>query len=1156
MPGYNYPKTSGTSKFHRNDRGDANIIREPIIAVVKDNIDPNRSGRIRVYSASYCGNDPDDSNSWIPVDYLSPWFGVASPNYNLGDNATSPGYGEYVSNPHSYGWWASSPDIGTRVICIFIDGLPDQGYYIGCVPPYGLTHMVPAIGSSTVAVPNESEAQSYGDAPRLPVTEVNYDNPTIVNSPGINSEPRPVHSYQAAILFKQGLIRDPDRGVISSSSQRETPSRVFGMSTPGGPIYNGGYTDKNISSAIAEGADASKLQIVGRRGGHTFVMDDGDINGNDQLVRLRTSAGHTILLNDSSQSVTVIHSNGQSWMELGKEGTIDMFSTNSVNIRTQGDLNLHADRDVNIHAGRGTNLWGRSLQLEAESTMSMRSGGALSQYAGIAYTVKSDGAYSVSAKDVGLTALGRMSLVGLPILLNSGSPATPPPTVPELPKVQHPETQFDADTKRGWITPGPQPLFSITSRLTTHWPYAGAGLGVDVTVDPTARISNPSGGLLNTIVNSGAVPPGAISAAVAATSPVLKPVTNGGNVVISGQMVGAIAAQNSASGLGEVPQSPLGLSLRQAENAGENSLLKPGAAEFIKSRQTQGLGWAISSSGPLYTGNGGVLSATDMQNNYAAQAGAVGGSMQVSHDRLMAAGAINGTESSGQLAGVVNAGGIGGAAVVAKSITGIGVTPLSATNTVAVQSGSWVQGLWNNVNGGVQSLGTSISNSITNLGTTIRGLPESISGGLSKLTSGGGLNALTGGTPGGILGGSIGSLAGSVSGLLGALGGLFGRGPKTRTLDSLAKEQASTTERAYRSAVGGITPLVAGQPNALGGGTVVTQLDRTESTLIMYEQSNALTAAALSNLQAAQNEYSRNPSALNSERVQIQQAALREALVREQQVAQAVVTGITPAQSVAIQQANNNKQNGVDWRAFALRFVNNYGGIEGLFARTRLGQSIVPKIQQTVSTLNSRIQTATGIVNVLSNPQLMAGNVMNKVSVGLSNMASNYIDTQINKIGGKNAGTVREILQVVGVNTAPGAFFGSIRTLLGSIGTSIIRKPAAATGTYASNALQSVTAGLLGDPRVPPPNFQVGGVQISPNVYLQQQSKVQSEITTLLRESDSIKEQINAKIEMIGGPESNSTTYREIVDLQSRQQTVLRRLQVLEAELAALQTAK
>jgi hypothetical protein len=75
-------------------------------------------------------------------------------------------------------------------------------------------------------------------------------------------------------------------------------------------------------------------------------------------------------------------------------------------------------------------------------------------------------------------------------------------------------------------------------------------------------------------------------------------------------------------------------------------------------------------------------------------------------------------------------------------------------------------------------------------------------------------------------------------------------------------------------------------------------------------------------------------------------------------------------------------------------------------------------------------------------------------------------------------------------------------------------------------------------------------------VYLQQQSKVQSEITTLLRESDSIKEQINAKIEMIGGPESNSTTYREIVDLQSRQQTVLRRLQVLEAELAALQTAK
>ena len=93
-------------------------------------------------------------------------------------------------------------------------------------------------------------------------------------------------------------------------------------------MYEGGFTAKTASKAVG-GADESKLKAVGRTGGHTFVMDDGDLQGNDVLVRLRTAYGHQIMMNDSEQTLFVIHANGESWIELGKEGTIDIYSKNS-----------------------------------------------------------------------------------------------------------------------------------------------------------------------------------------------------------------------------------------------------------------------------------------------------------------------------------------------------------------------------------------------------------------------------------------------------------------------------------------------------------------------------------------------------------------------------------------------------------------------------------------------------------------------------------------------------------------------------------------------------------------------------------------------------------------------------------------------------------
>ena len=280
-------KKNGQANAYKSNAGGASLISEPVVGIVKNNIDPTHTGMIDVYVARLGGTDPDDSTNWIKgVKYLSPFYGITGSGTNPLTDGEKTGDGKFVGNPQSYGFWASAPDIGTEVVCIFVNGLANQGYYIGCVPKPGLLQMTPALGSSSNVVPNESEGQSYGGADRLPTSEVNYSNPATRKSPQIYNEPKPVHSYQAAILAAQGLVRDPVRGTISSSAQRETPSRVFGFSTPGGPIFEGGFTNQTIKDAVKT-VTPEKLKQVGRTGGHSFVMDDGTLTGQDQLIRLR-----------------------------------------------------------------------------------------------------------------------------------------------------------------------------------------------------------------------------------------------------------------------------------------------------------------------------------------------------------------------------------------------------------------------------------------------------------------------------------------------------------------------------------------------------------------------------------------------------------------------------------------------------------------------------------------------------------------------------------------------------------------------------------------------------------------------------------------------------------------------------------------------------
>jgi hypothetical protein len=391
--------------------------------------------------------------------------------------------------------WFTPPDIGVSVLVVFAAGDPNFGFYIGCIPDPGMTHMIPAIGSSKAFDLQTSDQKSYYNGAKvLPVTEINPNNAKINNNPQFFNQPKPVHSFLAAEMFQQGTLADQQRGPIGSTSQRESPSAVFGLSTPGRPVYQGGIGEDDIKKRIAAGSiTAADINIIGRQGGHSIVLDDGDLEGNDKLVRIRTAAGHQITMSDDGNFFYIIHANGQTWLEFGQEGTVDVYATNSVNVRTQGTINLHADKDINMFAGGTINMKSMTgTTLESEKTITLSSNSEMTLYSKARVGVRADGSLAMVSNNGSWNAGGAMVLRASGIDLNGGS-AENVETPTRLEKRIMPDTEFNNAT--GWQISATG-LESIVTRAPSHepWPFHNQGVEVEVAMEegqPTTPPNTP-----------------------------------------------------------------------------------------------------------------------------------------------------------------------------------------------------------------------------------------------------------------------------------------------------------------------------------------------------------------------------------------------------------------------------------------------------------------------------------------------------------------------------------------------------------------------------------------------------------------------------------------------------------------------------------------
>lgn len=452
------------------------------IGVVKQHIPNTRSGRFWVYIPQDGGADPDNQTSWRIVSYASPYMGTtqgAGSDYtpNLGQESNT-----FSRSSQSYGFYMSPPDIGSQVLCCFIPG-NIEGYWFACVNTNVTRHMIPSIGCVPLDQIDPFSIQESGLAELLdpslsyPVAEANEKWDGLYKEKYIPSIPKPIHIPQTINLIKTGLISDQIRGAISSSSQRDPISAVFGFSTPGRPWQNQDpANDPGLRAKLLSGDfNPQDFQVTTRVGGHSLTLDDGDIYGKNNMVRLRTAGGNQIIMSDSENLIYVSNSQGTAWIELTAQGDVLVYGAKDLAVRTQGNIQMHSDRSINFNAGGNfninaessvkiqaqviqanaetfLNLYGKQTQLKGQSSTGILSGGAMQ--------IKSSGAMILNGAKIALNGEG-----------GGGGVSAPQP----IKQFNLPDTIINNNRWEAY----PDLIQSINTVVPTHEPYIRGSLATE-----------------------------------------------------------------------------------------------------------------------------------------------------------------------------------------------------------------------------------------------------------------------------------------------------------------------------------------------------------------------------------------------------------------------------------------------------------------------------------------------------------------------------------------------------------------------------------------------------------------------------------------------------------------------------------------------------
>lgn len=466
-------------KFAGKDAG-------PYIGTVKFVDDPTRQGRLGVNIPDISQTDNPTREQVIWCQYLSPFYGAKSIRAVSKSDAN-----DYKTTQHSYGFWAVPPDIDTEVLVIFAKGEANRrnAFWIGCVQQPLTNQQVPGYGASRNTERARQDARELAQTGQtnfgtdfLPVGEKNRKMIEEAQTETFaNSIKYPVNDILAEQLVEQGLIADDIRGTTSSSARRETPSQVFGISTPG--------RIRPDTRTLPIGVGATPV-ATDRSPGHSLVLDDGDATGNNQLTRIRTASGHQLLMHDTHGVVYIANGSGNSWIEMNSDGQVMIYAQDGFNLRSDGNFELHSGGDINFHAKHSIKFTAESeivnnanflMNLGKNGIFNTSEEGAIMSYAksGISSYTKAQQLHGAG---------GQIHLAGKQVHFNSTSASEswgPTWLNPQSAGIVYDESQNDVNLTVGTgqvLKANTKKTLTTVSNLVTHEPFTRAPSGIYETV--------------------------------------------------------------------------------------------------------------------------------------------------------------------------------------------------------------------------------------------------------------------------------------------------------------------------------------------------------------------------------------------------------------------------------------------------------------------------------------------------------------------------------------------------------------------------------------------------------------------------------------------------------------------------------------------------
>ena len=424
-----------------------------VTGVVKANVHPTNMGVIKIWIPTF-STDETDKTQWRSVRYCTPFYSRVD-NSGVGDT--------YFGTKVTAGITTPPPDIGTKVLAFFPEGRNAEGYYFACVPDLYMMQTLPEATISDGVVSGEFNDNPAGSHHTGKIT--NWRTQT-----------RPEDFFTQDALVRQGLSDDRVRGLNNSGYMRESPAELIGIASKGRRITEQGQDFTLTYNSQIKNPDTANKKILegllgptARRKGHSVTLDDGDIDGNSNQIRLRTSTGHQLLLNDSEGVIYVGNSDGSCWIELSNEGTMDVYAQDSINFRST-NINFHADENIKFHSKGYTQIVAdQQMHVQGKKQLVMTSDGEAGVTGTKGLHLNSGAELFASATSSAYINSGaNMSINGALILLQG--PSTKAKSAKSVSESQKEDTTYFPDQDQ-FILDEEEMVTTTVDRIVTHEPF-------------------------------------------------------------------------------------------------------------------------------------------------------------------------------------------------------------------------------------------------------------------------------------------------------------------------------------------------------------------------------------------------------------------------------------------------------------------------------------------------------------------------------------------------------------------------------------------------------------------------------------------------------------------------------------------------------------